>query len=94
MKKILKIPTAEFLKLKWSQIETVRHELKWSAWIGDAIRNVTSWLGVKFIRTGRKLLAWSGGRCSWCGRNPGFSFVISGEGIRCYGLSRDCTEEE
>ena len=73
--------------------DAIRHNFIWNTKAGSFIRNSVTWCGVKMLRTGRKLLKWSAGRCSWCGANPGFDSIMSGKGLRCDGLNRKCTDK-
>lgn len=73
-------------------IDSVKHNLKWDTWIGELARNVATWFGLKLFKTGRNLLKWSLGRCSWCGNNCGFSSTVSSKGLRCNGLGKDCSK--
>jgi hypothetical protein len=66
---------------------------KFNTRYGRVICKICDSLGVKFIRTGRKLLKWSLGRCSWCGADCGFNSSISQKGKRCVSFSRNCEKE-
>lgn len=69
-----------------------KHNIKWDSKIGDLSRRFVTWCGLKLLKTGRKFLKWSLGRCSWCGANCGFSSTVSNKGLRCSSLHRDCTK--
>ena len=70
----------------------VKHNVKWDSKTGDVARHVATWMGLKMLRTGRKLLKWSLGRCSWCGADCGFNSNISRKGKRCQSLERSCVD--
>jgi len=69
------------------------HNLIWNTKIGHYIRKIVTFLGYKMMTTGRLLLKWSLGRCSWCGANCGFDSTISRKGMRCSSLRRNCEKE-
>jgi hypothetical protein len=73
--------------------DAIKHNIKHHSWAGKVSMKLCTWLGLKLLRNGRKLLKWSGGRCSWCGANCGFSSTISSKGMRCSSLERDCTDK-
>lgn len=73
-------------------IETIKHNIKWNTWAGDKYRIFMTWLGLKLLRNGRKLIKRGMGRCSWCGANCGMSSTVSGKGLRCSSLERNCTD--
>lgn len=72
--------------------DATRHTMKWHTKPGAIARKAVGWLGLAMLRRGRKLLAWIGGRCSWCGADPGFQSAVSRKGLRCMGYDRDCTK--
>ena len=63
--------------------ESFIHWVKWNSNPGRMARRMVMRAGLMFLRLGRRCLRWSGGRCSWCGRNPGFQSVVSRRGLRC-----------
>jgi len=74
------------------KIDAIKHNIKWNTWGGDKYRKFMTWLGLKLLRTGRKLIKRGMGRCSWCGANCGFSSTVSRKGLRCQSLDRNCTD--
>ena len=74
-------------------IEAIKHNFLFETKLGRALRSLITWAGLKMLRGGRKLLKKTGQRCSWCGRNCGFDSTVSGKGVRCSGLTRDCTDK-
>ena len=73
------------------KLDAMKHNIKWGTWSGKKYRDFVTWLGVKLMRKGRKLIKRGGGRCSWCGANCGFDSTINIKGMRCSSLDRDCT---
>lgn len=73
--------------LKWN-----RHYMKWETRPGRVARRTAMQIGLALLSAARRLLRWSGGRCSWCGANPGFQSTVSRKGLRCDTLDRDCTK--
>ena len=65
------------------KLSTYLFVLKWETRVGKLSRNLVQFLGLKLLHTGRFLLKWSGGRCSYCGANCGFISTISRKGLRC-----------
>lgn len=68
---------------------TMMHRIKQSRggyWIRKRIANVAA----AVMRAMRRVLRWSGTRCSWCGRDCGFESTYSRKGLRCKGFTRDC----
>ena len=74
------LPKHSKARLWWS---AKKHNIKWDTKAGDLARKTVMRLGLWCLNRGRKLLRWSMGRCSWCGRNCGFDSVISSKGLRC-----------
>jgi hypothetical protein len=73
---------------------TWKHHVKWETRIGRLARRVCDAMGLWVLGRGQSLLAWSCGRCSLCGWNPGLG-EISGKGHRCMGQhGRHCSEIE
>jgi hypothetical protein len=70
------------------------HRWKWGTRSGRFVRESVMHIGLRFLKAGRRLLKWSGGRCSWCGANCGFNSTVSRKGLRCVTLDRDCTRYE
>jgi len=73
-------------------ISAYRHNIKWDTRIGDWTRKVVTWLGIKSMAFARRCFKWSLGRCSYCGKDPGFASSVSRKGLRCSTLERDCTD--
>ena len=77
--------------VKAMRIDAIKHNLKWNTWAGDKYRKFMTWIGLKMLSNGRKLIKRGMVRCSWCGAHPGFSSTSSSYGVRCSSLERDCT---
>jgi len=60
------------------------HNLKWHTKFGDIIRILVMKIGLTLLNCARFCLAWSGGRCSWCGKDSGFDSSVSSKGLRCH----------
>lgn len=56
--------------------------------IGIKIRYLVSDIGYWLMKKSRKLLRFGCHRCSWCGRDIGFSMSVSRKGCRCMTESR------
>jgi hypothetical protein len=71
----------------------IRHRIKHETLAGRLARKAVCWVGLRSLRAGRRLLAWSFYRCSWCGANCGMSCSVSRRGVRCDGfLGRECSD--
>lgn len=57
--------------------------IKWSTPVGSILRKVSMRVGLALLSAARKTLKFSGGRCTWCGRDCGFQSSISRKGMRC-----------
>lgn len=68
------------------------YRIKWETRVGSVYRKMLTWLGVKALQVGRKLLRRSAGRCSWCGADCGFDSTMSNKGLRCYSLTKNCKD--
>lgn len=62
----------------------LRDRIRW--WIRKHIASAAA----AQIRLMRRLLRWTGSRCSWCGRDCGLNSSISAKGMRCAPYDRDC----
>lgn len=78
------IPTErESLRRRYMRL---RERISWR--IRKQIANAAAAL----IRAMRRVLRWTGTRCSWCGRDCGFESSYSRKGLRCNGFTRDCQD--
>jgi hypothetical protein len=59
---------------------------------GYFIKKRVALIAVAFIHGARRVLRWTGTRCSWCGADPGFQSSYSRKGLRCHTLERKCDE--
>lgn len=75
-----------------SHIRSEIHRLRYLTQSGKFIHKCSTRVGLLLLKTGRKLICFGGGRCTWCGLDCGFDSMFIQKGMRCYSGRRDCTK--
>ena len=61
----------------------LKHNIVWDTKLGEWYRKSLMHTALFFMKTARKMLRRSAGRCSYCGANCGFDSTMSRKGLRC-----------
>ena len=68
----------------------LKHRIKWDTRVGRLYRKGLMKVGLFLLNRGRACLRVSLGRCSWCGKYPGFASSVSKRGLRCVNAEYNC----